>query len=179
MRFLLFMVLLIASFSVYSQSRSPFLRQRERMCDTTIVYCKDCGSPQASYPSRLTRHFEDHIDWQNLNHIAGVVVVRVLVDSTGNPCPGGVYNRSTADNDAVANLRIGNIIMSMGKWQPAMEDGRAVNSSVLLALYAKVKGHGLFQVDYLRNDKSKKWVVETEDGPKALMYFDESAKLPQ
>lgn len=141
-------------------------------------YCKDCGDPQAAYPGKLTKYFEKNIDWQNLSHVTGVVIVRVLIDSAGNPCAGGIYNRSTADGDAVRNLDLNKLVWKMGKWSPAIFDGKPVNSGVLVAFYSRVKGRNLFSVDYLRNDRSRKWVVETDEGPKALMYFDDTATIP-
>jgi hypothetical protein len=36
---------------------------------------------------------------------------------------------------------------------------------VKLAFYSKVEDRSLFHVDYLRNDKEKKWVVKTKNDP--------------
>ena len=142
-------------------------------------YCKDCGETKAVYEGKLIKYFEKQLDWAIMSKMSGVVVVKILVASNGIPCAYAFYNHSTVDEQTIRDLHLDKIVNRMGKWTPAMQDGQPVNSSVLLAIYSKVKYHKMFEVDYLRNDKDKKWIVNGIDGKKPVTNFDDISDMTE
>lgn len=140
-------------------------------------YCNDCGETKAMYAGKLTRYFEREVDWVIISRMSGVVVVRVLVDTAGNPCAQKFYNQTTADVQSIRDLGLEKIIRRMGKWTPAMQDGRPVNSAIMLAIYSRVQKHKIFEVGYLRDDKERKWVVSGTDGKKPITNYDDINNL--
>ncbi len=166
-RLSLVMLLLLLSFIGFSQ-----VNRYHTDCDPAS-FCNDCGDTKAEYNSHLIKYFEKQVNWAIMSRVSGVVVVRVLVDSTGTPCAYGFYNHSTVDKQGIRDLELDGIIQKMEKWKPAIVDGQPVNASVLLAIYSRVLKHRIFDVNYLRNDKDRKWVVSSSDGRKPVTNYDD------
>jgi uncharacterized protein (DUF2164 family) len=142
-----------------------------------LNYCNDCGETKATYTGKLTRYFEKEVDWVIMSKTSGVVIVKVLIDTTGKACAQKFYNQTTVDAQTIRDMKLNRIIAQMGKWQPAMQDGKPVNSAVMLAIYSRVQKHKIFEVGYLRDDKERKWVVSGTDGKKPITNYDDINKL--
>lgn len=164
------LTLLLLAFSLQaSAQRKPAKVQYESECPQ-YDYCKECGDTKAIYPGKMKRYFEKQLNFRDLDLIEGVIVVQIAIDSNGIPCVNKFYNYTTNTSEEVNRLRLPWLIGTMGKWKPAMVNGQPVNSYVKLALYSKVEDRPLFDVDYLRNDKEKKWVVNTKYEPIMVDY---------
>lgn len=145
-----------------------------------LNYCKDCGDTKAAFPGKLKKAFEKELNFRDLERIEGVVILKVVVDSLGNACVDRLYNRSTNSSEEIRLLQLENVFArSMPKWKPAILGGKAVNSYVLLAMYSHIDGHGLFDINYLRNDKQRKWVLSNSNNQKVMMYFDSNAEMTE
>ena len=124
-------------------------------------YCKlpnfrlDDVDTLATFKGNLTKFFSKHIDWQQLDKIAGVVYIQVLVDSTGHICCKAISHQTLNNNETVNDLQLHSIIEQMPPWQPAIENGKPINTSTLLQLRCRIKGEPMFHVTYQR--VSSKW----------------------
>lgn len=139
-------------------------------------YCADCGDQKAVFLGKLKKYFEKEINFRDLDIIEGVIIVRVAVDSVGHACAARFYNRTANTPDEVERLQLDRIIERMPQWEPAVFSGVQVNTYVMLAFYSHVDKHGIFDVNYLRNDKDKSWYVINSNNERILMYFDETAE---
>lgn len=117
-----------------------------------LDYCYDCGEQKAVFLGKLKKYFEKEINPRDLDMIHGILVVEVAVDSAGNACANSFYNRTANTTNQVMLLDLDRIIARMPKWEPAVIGDNYVNSYVPLIFYSHVDGHGIFDVDYLRND---------------------------
>lgn len=142
-----------------------------------LDYCNDCGETKATYNGKLTRYFEKEVDWVNMSKTSGVIIVKVLIDTAGNPCAQKFYNQTTVDVQTIRDMGLEKIIRRMGKWIPAMQDSKPVNAAVMLAIYSRVQKHKMFEVGYLRDDKDRKWVTSGTDGQKPITNYDDINNL--
>lgn len=140
-------------------------------------YCKDCGDTKAVFTGKLKRYFEKELNFRDLDLIEGVIIVQVAIDSTGTACANKFYNFTTNTSEEVNRLKLAWLIQKMPKWQPAIASGQPVNSFVQLAFYGKVEDRPLFDVDYLRNDKKKVWIVKTKNEPIMLDFRALDSKM--
>ena len=118
-------------------------------------YCYDCGEQKAVFLGKLKKYFEKEINPRDLDLIHGIIVVEIAVDSAGNACANGFYNRTSNTTNQIMLLNLDRIVANMPKWEPATIGGTYVNSYVPLIFYSHVDQHGIFDVNYLRHDLAK------------------------
>ncbi|WP_276132173.1 energy transducer TonB [Polluticoccus soli] len=138
-------------------------------------YCYNCGDDKAVFLGRLKNYFEQALNMRDVDRIEGVVLVEIAVDSTGKPCARKFINRSSNSAGEIKTLGLDHAIAQMPVWEPAAISGKPINSHVILAFYSHITGHGIFDVNYLRNDADKQWHVINGNRESVITYNEEDA----
>lgn len=138
-------------------------------------YCYNCGDDKAVFLGRLKSYFEKALNLRDVDRIEGVVLVEIAVDSTGKTCAKKFINRSSNSAGEIKTLGLDQVINNMPAWEPAVLNGNRINSHVILAFYSHITGHGIFDVNYLRNDADKQWHVINGNRESVITYNEEDA----
>ena len=60
-----------------------------------------------------------------------------------------------------------------------IQNARNLITARTAAIQRHIDGHGLFDINYLRNDKQRKWVLSNSNNQKVMMYFDSNAEMTE
>jgi hypothetical protein len=126
----------------------------------------------AKYNGNLTKYFSKHINWKKLEHVSGLIILDVTIDTIGRACISGYTNRTINSNYQVLNLWLEQIVNNMPGWIPAKKNGIPVNTTTQLAVYSAVDGHKDLEVDYYRSFSQKNERLKITPRPTAIMPAD-------
>lgn len=122
-------VILVLMFGENSQAQHIF---SETIGDCfTTSFCLDCGSPKVIVPADFIVNLQSNIRPELLHKISGEIKVQFIVDILGNMC---VYSVDNQTNVETAKLNLTEAAKSLKRWEPAIERGLPVFSTIALSL---------------------------------------------
>lgn len=118
-----FLILIIFSTSIYSQSLYP-----EKFEDCKLSqFCLDCGDTKAQPSMDILQEIVSKLDKKSLTNLNGIIEVQILIDENGKPCLLSCENKTSVSS---IELNLKNAINNTSNWQPAITNNKNENSSV-------------------------------------------------
>lgn len=148
MKYLLSVIFMVTWFHTnaqYTVNSNELLVPYESRCP--MLYTTDSVTTLAFFKGNLTRYFTKHINWKKLEHMEGIIIIRVLVDTNGKACCHAITNNTLSRHETIQNMYLGDLIAGM-KWRPAMVGKKPVNSIRGIAIYNRVENEEEFSVGY-------------------------------
>ncbi len=122
----------------------------EKFDDCSLsTFCLDCGDTKGIYSNDLKTFFVEKFQTKNIKNIEGVILVQLLIDTSGNQC---VKSISKNASGKISKLDLRNTINSMTGWKPAFTNGKPEDVSITLKFYFH---EGDFSVSYDRFQPEK------------------------
>jgi hypothetical protein len=171
MRFLILLCLLLITCHCFGQQVNNIRIDYKPKCGLG-VFPIDEADELAKYNGNLTKYFSKRINWKKLEHVSGLIILDVTIDTLGRTCIVGYVNRTINSNYQVLNLWLEQIVNNMPGWSPARKNGMSVNTTTQLAIYSAVDGHKDLEVDYYRTFSQLNERLRITPRPSAIMPAD-------